>query len=104
MITKYFHLKDTIWSMILPYIIMPWHVFLMKGFFSDIPTSLIEAAKIDGASEVRTFFKVILPSPSRRWPRWDCSSPSPTGTTGGSRCCMSRTPISPRCNTISIES
>lgn len=61
MITKYFHLKDTIWSMILPYIIMPWHVFLMKGFFSDIPTSLIEAAKIDGASEVRTFFKVILP-------------------------------------------
>lgn len=47
--------------MILPYIIMPWHVFLMKGFFSDIPTSLIEAAKIDGASEVRTFFKVILP-------------------------------------------
>lgn len=59
--TKYLHLKDTIWCMILPYVIMPWHVFLMKGFFADIPTSLIEAAKIDGASEIYTFFKVILP-------------------------------------------
>lgn len=61
MITKYLHLKDQIWSMILPYIIMPWHVFLMKGFFSDIPTSLIEAAKLDGASETRIFFNIILP-------------------------------------------
>lgn len=61
MITKYFHLKDTVWSMILPYIIMPWHVFLMKGFFADIPQSLIEAAKIDGAGEIRTFFRVVLP-------------------------------------------
>lgn len=61
MVTKYLHLKDTIWSMILPYVIMPWHVFLMKGFFADIPTSLIEAAKLDGASEATIFFKIILP-------------------------------------------
>lgn len=61
MLTKYYHLKDTIWSLMLPYIIMPWHVFLMKGFLADIPTSLIEAAKIDGAGEVRTFFKIIVP-------------------------------------------
>lgn len=61
MLTKYYHLKDTIWSLILPYIIMPWHVFLMKGFLADIPTSLIEAAKIDGAGEIKTFFKIIVP-------------------------------------------
>ena len=61
MLTKYYHLKDTIWALILPYIIMPWHVFLMKGFLADIPTSLIEAAKIDGAGEVKTFFKIIVP-------------------------------------------
>lgn len=60
-LTKVYHLKNTIWALILPYIIIPWHVFLMKGFFADIPTSLIEAAKIDGASEVYTFFKVIIP-------------------------------------------
>lgn len=61
MITRFLHLKDTIWSMILPYVIMPWHVFLMKGFFADIPVSLIEAAKLDGASEARIFFNIILP-------------------------------------------
>ena len=61
MITRFLHLKDKIWCMIMPYIIMPWHVFLMKGFFQDIPTSLIEAAKLDGASETRIFFRIILP-------------------------------------------
>ena len=61
MLTKYYHLKDTIWALIFPYIIMPWHVFLMKGFLADIPTSLIEAAKIDGAGDVKTFFKIIVP-------------------------------------------
>ena len=61
MISKYYHLKDTVWAMMLPYIIMPWHVFLMKGFFVDIPVSLVEAAKIDGSSEVNTFFKIIIP-------------------------------------------
>lgn len=61
LITKYYHLKDTIWALILPYVIMPWHVFLMKGFFNDIPVSLIEAAKIDGAGEVRTFFNIVVP-------------------------------------------
>lgn len=61
MMTKYYNMKDMIFALIIPYIIMPWHVFLMKGFLSDIPTSLIEAAKIDGAGEVKTFFKIILP-------------------------------------------
>lgn len=61
MFTKYYHLKDTIWALILPYLIMPWHVFLMRGFLADIPTSLIEAAKIDGAGEIKSFFKIIVP-------------------------------------------
>lgn len=61
MMTRYYGLKDSIFALIIPYIIIPWHVFLMKGFLSDIPTSLIEAAKIDGAGEIKTFFKIILP-------------------------------------------
>ena len=61
MITRYYHLKNTIFALILPYLIIPWHVFLMKGFFMDIPTSLIEAAKIDGARETYIFFKIIVP-------------------------------------------
>jgi putative aldouronate transport system permease protein len=61
MVTRYYHLKDTILALILPYIIIPWHVFLMKGFFGDISPSLIEAAKIDGAHEVSIFFRIIVP-------------------------------------------
>ena len=61
MISRYYHLKDTILALILPYIVIPWHVFLMKGFFADIPMSLIDAAKIDGASELCVFFKIITP-------------------------------------------
>lgn len=59
--TQYYHLKDTIFAMILPYIIMPWHVFLMKSFFADLPTALIEAAKIDGGTEAYIFFRIIVP-------------------------------------------
>ncbi len=61
LLNNYYHLGDTIFALILPYIIMPWHVFLMKGFFGDTPMSLIEAAKIDGASEVGIFFRIIIP-------------------------------------------
>ncbi|MDR2629624.1 MAG: carbohydrate ABC transporter permease [Spirochaetaceae bacterium] len=61
MVSRYYHLKDTILALILPYIIIPWHVFLMKGFFSEMPVSLIEAAKIDGAMEGIIFFKIIVP-------------------------------------------
>lgn len=59
--TQIYHLKDTIFAMILPYIIIPWHVFLMKGFFADTSMALIEAAKIDGASEAYIFFKIVAP-------------------------------------------
>ena len=61
LINNYYHLSNSILAMILPYIIMPWHVFLMKNFFADSPVSLIEAAKIDGAGEIRVFFQIIAP-------------------------------------------
>jgi ABC-type sugar transport system, permease component len=61
LIVKYYHINDTLLCLILPYIIIPWNVFLMKGFFADIPLSLVESAKIDGSTEMNTFFKIILP-------------------------------------------
>lgn len=61
LLNNYYHLGDSIFALILPYIIMPWHVFLMKGFFGDTPMSLIEAAKIDGANEVGIFFRIVAP-------------------------------------------
>ncbi|WP_042166084.1 carbohydrate ABC transporter permease [Paenibacillus gorillae] len=61
LIKNFLHIDDTILSLILPYVIMPWHVLLMKGFLSDIPPALIESGKIDGAGEWRIFYNIILP-------------------------------------------
>ncbi|GGG51983.1 carbohydrate ABC transporter permease [Paenibacillus radicis (ex Gao et al. 2016)] len=61
LIKKYLHIDDSLFALILPYVIMPWHVLLMKGFLSDVPLALIESAKIDGAGEWRIFYKIILP-------------------------------------------
>jgi putative aldouronate transport system permease protein len=61
MMTQVLHLKNTLPVLILPYLVIPWYVFLLRTFFSSIPHELIEAARIDGASELRTFFQVVLP-------------------------------------------
>ena len=55
------HMVDTYWSLILPAIGGSLGLFLMKQFMEGLPTSLIEAAKIDGAGEYRTFFQITLP-------------------------------------------
>ena len=61
LITKYLHLTDTLWVYILPALISPWSVFMLRTFFSEIPLEIQEAALIDGASEYKIFFMVILP-------------------------------------------
>lgn len=61
LITQYLHLNDTIWVYILPCLISPWYVFMMRTFFSTIPYEMTEAVKIDGGSEYTIFFKIILP-------------------------------------------
>ena len=61
--TQVFHLKNTIWSLIIPGLLMKgFNVILMKNYFTqNIPVEIIEACKIDGAGEFRIFFKMILP-------------------------------------------
>ena len=59
--TELLHLRDSIWALILPYLANVWHIFLLRTFFSTIPFSLVEAAKIDGASEFRIFWSIIMP-------------------------------------------
>lgn len=58
-----FHIKDTIWALILPnYMVTAFNVFLVRNYYSNnIPEALIESAQIDGASELMTFWKIILP-------------------------------------------
>jgi multiple sugar transport system permease protein len=52
---------NTLNGMIWPNVATAFGVFLLKGFFDTIPNSLREAAKIDGAGEFYTFYKIILP-------------------------------------------
>lgn len=54
-------LYDTIWSVIVPIVGWPFGVFLIKQFAEGIPTEMVEACRIDGASEWRTFTDVMFP-------------------------------------------
>ncbi|WP_027295727.1 carbohydrate ABC transporter permease [Robinsoniella sp. KNHs210] len=61
MVSNTLNLKDTIFALIVPYLVVPWFVMLMKGYFAEISPSIIEAAKIDGASEFKVFFQIVIP-------------------------------------------
>lgn len=61
LITQYLHLKDSLLALILPILLSPFNIMVMKGFMSKIPLEIIESAKIDGAREFRIFFRIILP-------------------------------------------
>ena len=54
-------LYDNIWAVILPTVGWPFGVFLMKQFSEGIPGEMLEAARIDGASELKTFTTVVYP-------------------------------------------
>ncbi|MGM0778071.1 MAG: carbohydrate ABC transporter permease [Bacillota bacterium] len=54
-------LLNSYWSVILPLVANAYGVFLMRRFMSTIPTELMEAARIDGCSEFRIFWQIILP-------------------------------------------
>jgi len=60
--TKFLMLKNTIWALIVPLLIQPFYVIIMRTFFAgSLPPSVIESARIDGAGEARTFFSIVLP-------------------------------------------
>jgi putative aldouronate transport system permease protein len=61
--TQIFDVKNTIWALIIPGLLMNgFNVLLMRTFFiTSIPEPIIESARMDGAGEFRTFFSIILP-------------------------------------------
>ncbi|HEX6972583.1 MAG TPA: carbohydrate ABC transporter permease [Limnochordia bacterium] len=54
-------LVDTYWGLILPFVGSPFGVFLMRQQMQTLPTTLLEAARIDGCGEIRTFTQIVLP-------------------------------------------
>jgi putative aldouronate transport system permease protein len=60
--TNFLGLKNSVWALILPLAVSSFNVIICKTFFkSTIPDGLIESAEIDGASQFRTFFSIIIP-------------------------------------------
>lgn len=60
--TQVLHLRNTIWALILPIAVSSFNVTIARTFFrTTIPDSVIESAKIDGASQMTIFFKIVTP-------------------------------------------
>lgn len=56
-------LLNTIWSLILPQIALniPFSIFLLRGFMKDIPYALLESARMDGSTEAKNLYYIIMP-------------------------------------------
>lgn len=61
--TEIFHIKNTIWALIIPGLLTNgFYILLIRTFFStSIPAAIIESAYIDGASEFKIFYRIVLP-------------------------------------------
>ncbi|MBB3114631.1 ABC-type glycerol-3-phosphate transport system permease component [Paenibacillus phyllosphaerae] len=67
MIMSWLGFIDTYWAVIVPAFAYPLGLYLMKQFMEQLPDSLLEAAKIDGASEYRIFWQVVMPNVKPAW-------------------------------------
>jgi putative aldouronate transport system permease protein len=61
LITQYLNLGNSIWVYIFPTLVSVWFVIVIRTFFQGLPDSISEAAKLDGASELRIFAQIMLP-------------------------------------------
>ena len=61
--TRYLHIKNTIWALVIPGLLMgAYNVIMIRTYYQNsVPGELAEAAKIDGAGEFKTFFKIYIP-------------------------------------------
>ncbi len=60
-VSKYLHLGNTFWVLVLPAVVSPWYLLLMRTFFQSIPYEIVESATVDGATEFQVYAKLILP-------------------------------------------
>ncbi|MCK0472254.1 carbohydrate ABC transporter permease [Halalkalibacter sp. APA_J-10(15)] len=58
---------DSYWAIIVPSFAFPLGLYLMKQFMEQLPDSLLEAARIDGASEYRIFWQIVMPLVKPAW-------------------------------------
>lgn len=61
LVTRWLHMKNSIWALIIPGLFSVWNAFLFSSFFRMLPYELYEAAEIDGANDIFIFFRIICP-------------------------------------------
>ncbi|MFF4755740.1 carbohydrate ABC transporter permease [Streptomyces sp. NPDC002514] len=61
LMVKQLHLINSYWSLILPTAINAFNVIVLRSFFMNLPQELIDAARMDGASELKILTRIILP-------------------------------------------
>ena len=62
-VSQFLHLKNTLWALILPLSVSSFNVVICRTFFkTTIPEELIESAKMDGATQFKIFFQIVLPN------------------------------------------
>lgn len=61
------HMVNSYWAVILPVVGGTFGLYLMQNFIVQVPDELIEAAKMDGMSEFKVFFKIIMPLSKPAW-------------------------------------
>lgn len=61
LLVKNLGMLNTVWAILLPGAINVWNIILARTFFKGIPNELYEAARVDGASDLLIFFKLVLP-------------------------------------------
>lgn len=61
LVIRALNLTDNIWGLIIPFLCNSFYIILMKNFFASLPIELEEAAHIDGAKEIGTFAKIVMP-------------------------------------------
>ncbi|MFC4808584.1 carbohydrate ABC transporter permease [Paenibacillus sp. GCM10023250] len=67
MVMSWIGLIDTYWAVIVPAFAFSLGLYLMKQFMEQIPDALLESAKIDGASEYRIFWQIVMPNVKPAW-------------------------------------
>jgi len=61
MVVRFLGLYDTFSVFILLFLVQPFYIVVLKSFFGNFPAEIEEAATIDGSSDVRTFFEIVVP-------------------------------------------
>jgi putative aldouronate transport system permease protein len=59
--TQMYRLNNSLLALIIPYLVSPFYLLLLRSYFNQLPHEIIESAKIDGAGEARIFFQIAVP-------------------------------------------